>query len=93
MKTETIQIFSIAIEIKEHRNIPQTTLAQTQWKIPSVTTHRTAVWNKSSCDQQTRKYSYHSFYFIFKLRDENVGWRNLVYNNPYDFEDGVTASQ
>jgi len=50
---------------KEYTNISQTTLAQTQWKFSSVTTHRTAVWNKSSCVQQTRKYSYHSFYFTF----------------------------
>jgi hypothetical protein len=30
---------------------------------------------------------------LFKLRDENVGGRDLMYNDPYDFEDGVTASQ
>jgi hypothetical protein len=30
---------------------------------------------------------------LFKLRDENVGGRKLTYNDPYDFEDGVTASQ
>ena len=30
---------------------------------------------------------------LFKLRDENGGGRNLMYNDPYDFEDGVTASE
>jgi len=58
MKTTTIQIFSIAIEIggeKKYRNISQTTPAQTQWKFSSVATHRTAVWNKSACVHQARK--------------------------------------
>lgn len=33
------------------------------------------------------------YILLFKLRDENVGGRNLMYNDPYDFEDGVTASE
>jgi hypothetical protein len=94
MNTATIQIFSTAIEIGERTEIFHKLLSRKHngSSHPLQLTEqlfgtRAHVFNRHENIRTIVPI------LLFKLRDENVGGRNLVYNDPYDFEDGVTASE